>query len=275
MSSVMITSRQNQRVKDAVKLRDRRQRERQGRTLIDGGQEVSRAIAGGMRIVEAFVCEELLAATGSGGLSEALANLGVDVAAVAPPVFEKLSFGDRLDGIVAVAETPPRPIGSLVVPANSIVAVLEGVEKPGNVGAVARTADATGVSALVLADGRTDLYNPNSIRASLGLLFSLPVAEASAAETLAWLCNAELSIFVARPDADLSHTDADFRGGGAVVLGSEAEGVSAAWHGPLVTPVRLPMLGTADSLNVSVAAAVLFYEALRQRTGEWGDGEMG
>jgi TrmH family RNA methyltransferase len=147
-----------------------------------------------------------------------------------------------------------------------LVAVLEGVEKPGNVGAVLRSADGAGVSALIVADAQTDLYNPNAIRASLGTIFSVPVAAAAAADTLTWLRHRGLAIFAARVDGAVPHTEADFRGPAAIVLGSEAKGLSATWTGPDVTAVRLPMAGVADSLNVSAAAAVLFYEALRQRT---------
>jgi RNA methyltransferase, TrmH family len=145
--------------------------------------------------------------------------------------------------------------------------VLEGIEKPGNLGAILRSADSAGVDAVIAADGRTDLYNPNTIRASLGTVFRPNVREATANDTLAWLRAQGLAIFAARPDADKLYTDADMRGGTAFVLGSEAAGLSPAWSGPGVTPVRLPMHGIADSLNVSTTAAVLFYEALRQRQG--------
>ena len=146
-----------------------------------------------------------------------------------------------------------------------LVAVLEGVEKPGNVGAVLRSADAAGVSALIAADPRTDLYNPNAIRASLGTIFTMPVCEAAGGETIEWLRANGFRIFAARVDGAIPYTEADYRGRSAIVLGSEAAGLSPLWRGDDVQAVRLPMLGAADSLNVSVTAAVLFYEALRQR----------
>jgi TrmH family RNA methyltransferase len=142
--------------------------------------------------------------------------------------------------------------------------VTEDVEKPGNVGAILRSADAAGANA-VIAVGGTDLYNPNVIRASLGTIFSMPVASASAAEVGEWLRAAGVHIVASRVDATNLHVDADLTGSVAIVLGSEANGLSEAWRAPDVNAVRLPMLGAADSLNVSAAAAVLLYEAWRQR----------
>jgi len=143
--------------------------------------------------------------------------------------------------------------------------VLEAIEKPGNLGAILRSADAAGVDAVIVADGRTDLFNPNTIRASLGTVFRANVCEATSGETLAWLNQLGLRIFTARQDAEQLYTDADLRGGAAIVLGSEAAGLTDSWRGEGLTAVRLPMHGLADSLNVSTTAAVLFYEALRQR----------
>jgi TrmH family RNA methyltransferase len=147
------------------------------------------------------------------------------------------------------------------------VAVLEGVEKPGNVGAILRSADAAGADAVVVADGGTDLYNPNTIRASLGTVFGANVCEATSSEVIDWLRSRQLTILAARPDADRLYTETDMRGGVAIVLGSEAGGLSPLWNSAGVTAVRLPMHGLADSLNVSTVAAVLFYEAVRQRNG--------
>ena len=133
-------------------------------------------------------------------------------------------------------------------------------------GAVLRSADAAGVDAIIVADGRTDLYNPNTIRASLGTVFRKNVCEATTAETIDWLRSKNLPIIAARPDAEQLYTEIDMRSGAVIVLGSEADGLTDAWHSAGVTPVRLPMHGIADSLNVSTTAAVLFYEALRQRS---------
>ncbi len=143
--------------------------------------------------------------------------------------------------------------------------MLEGTEKPGNIGAVLRSADAAGISAIIVADPHTDLFNPNTIRASLGTVFTVPVCTAAAADVRDWLIGRRIGIFAARVEAEAPFTAADFTRSAAIVLGSEAEGLSSIWSGPNVTPVRLPMLGHADSLNVSATAAVLFYEAVRQR----------
>jgi TrmH family RNA methyltransferase len=261
-----ITSLRNPHVNSAVRLRDRRHRDRQKRILIDGARELARAITAGVRLVEVFVCRPLCQSDDARRVLDLLAGSPARRFDVTEPVFEKLAFGDRTEGVLGVAETPAATLADLSVPDRPLVAVLEGVEKPGNVGAVLRSADGAGVSALIAADPRTDLFNPNAIRASLGTIFRLPVAAAGTAETLAWLRRRKLAIYAARVDAAIPYTEADFRRPAAIVLGSEAEGLSEAWSADDVTAVRLPMLGLVDSLNVSAAAAVLFYEALRQRT---------
>jgi RNA methyltransferase, TrmH family len=268
MTTPCITSRQNPRVKDAVRLRSGRGRLKQGRFVIDGAREIARAVAAGIRPVEAFVEEggRRKAEGGGAELVTALQRAGAEILPVTEEVFEKLCFGERDDvGVVVVAETPERRLDSLQLPAAPLVAVVEGIEKPGNLGAILRSADAAGVDAVIVADGATDLFNPNTIRASLGTVFRANVVEARAAETIAWLTARGLRIVAARPGAELLYTDVGLRDGVAIVLGSEAAGLSNAWRGADVVPVRLPMCGVADSLNVSTAAAVLFYEAVRQR----------
>jgi TrmH family RNA methyltransferase len=263
-----ITSRQNARVKDAAKLRDRRAREKQQRFVIDGAREILRAAKAGIDFVEAFVCEPLAAGREATEAMQRLAATGANIAIVTPEVFDKLCFGDGRDGLVAVARTPQRSLAQLVLPASPLVAVVEGLEKPGNVGAVLRSADGAGIDAVVVAEPHTDLFNPNTIRASLGTVFGANVCTASDAETLAWLRLLGIPIFAARPDAALAYTKADYRRGAAIVLGSEAAGLSPAWSERRGTPIALPMHGVADSLNVSATAAVLFYEAQRQRRGQ-------
>jgi RNA methyltransferase, TrmH family len=266
MTTPLITSRQNQRVKDAVRLRDSRGRKEQGRFIIDGSREISRAIAAEIRCLEAFVCEPLATNPDGQSLLAELRAANVEILPVTPDVYAKLCFGDREDaGIVVVAQTPDRKLTDLELPPEPLLAVIEGVEKPGNLGAILRTADAAGLDAVIVADGRTDLFNPNVIRASLGTVFAKNVVEASNAESIAWLASQKLRAFAARPDAALAYTEADFRSGAAIVLGSEALGLTEAWTNAGTTTVRVPMRGLADSLNVSTTAAVLFYEALRQR----------
>lgn len=266
MPSPPITSLQNQRVKDAVKLRERRQREKQGRILIDGARELRRAIASGVALLETFVCESHCRTAEARQLLDSLDSCGGEILPVTPEVFAKLAFGDRAEGVLGVARTPAASLDDLTPPSGALVAVVEGVEKPGNLGAVLRSADAAGLSAVIAAGRGVDLYGPNVIRASLGTVFTLPVAAASAEETKRWLGSRGFRIFAARVDAGPLYTDVSYLGDAAIVLGSEAAGLSDLWTGPDVTPVKLPMCGAADSLNISAAAAVIFYEALRQRT---------
>jgi RNA methyltransferase, TrmH family len=261
-----ITSPANPRVKLAAKLRGSRDRAAQGRIIVDGLREIGRAADAGVRVVEVFICEELIA--GNDTANALLARLAsADLAQFDVPLalLEKLSFGERTEGIVAVAETPRRTLTDLRLPESPLVAVIEGVEKPGNVGAILRSADGAGVSAVIVADGGSDLYNPNAIRASLGTIFTLPVVAATSAETFAWLREHNFKEFAARVDGAQDYTACDFTGPTAFVLGSEAHGLSDAWRGEQITPIRLPMHGAVDSLNVSATAAILFYEAVRQR----------
>lgn len=267
MPRPLITSVHNQRVKDATKLRERRQREKQERTLIDGGREIERAFAAGIELLEVYLCEGFCHETQFKLLVEKLEAAGVTVLGCTPEVFAKVAFGDRADGIVAVAATPQTTLSNLKLTEPATVAVLVGLEKPGNVGAVLRSADAAGVSAVIVADGRTDVFNPNAIRASLGTIFAVPVCEATSQETLAWLRERKFRIFAARVDGAVNYTAANYRGNSAIVLGSEAEGLSPAWSSNDIQAIKLPMHGIADSLNVSASAAVLFYETLRQRAG--------
>ncbi|HVX09790.1 MAG TPA: TrmH family RNA methyltransferase [Pirellulales bacterium] len=260
-----ITSLQNQHVKDAAKLRERREREKQGRLLIDGARELGRALAAGIEVLDVFVCESLCR---SDEAKLALGLIGPSrarVLAVTPPVFAKLAYGDRAEGVVGVAKMPRRSLGDLRLPERALVAIVEGIEKPGNLGAILRSADAAGVSALIATGRGTDLYNPNVIRSSLGTVFTLPVVAAGVDDALQFVREQRLPVFAARVDAALLYTAAPLGESAAIVLGSETDGLSEAWQADDVRPIKLPMLGVADSLNVSAAAAVLFYEALRQR----------
>ena len=261
-----ITSRQNARIKEAAKLRLARQRERQGRFVIDGARELLRAIDSGIEIVEGFIFEPRCHDAETKQAAAELTRSPAAVATVTEEVFEKLRFGERSGGVLAIARTPERSLAQLKLPAAPLVAVMEGIEKPGNVGAILRSADGAGVDAVVIADPRTDLFNPNAIRASLGTIFGANVCTATSVETQAWLRDLKIPIFAARPDATALYTEVDYRHGAAIVLGSEAEGLTDAWNGDAATAIGLPMRGIADSLNVSATAAVLFYEAQRQRT---------
>jgi RNA methyltransferase, TrmH family len=259
-----ITSLTNPRVKAAVRLRDRRERETTGLTIVDGPRELGRALDAGVAVQEAFVCDPLIRTDDAREVVGRLAGT-VGLTSVSEAVIAKLAFGDRSDGIVAIVRTPSTDLGGLAPAPASLVVVLEAVEKPGNLGAILRSADGAGANAVIAADPRTDLFNPNAIRASLGTIFTTPVAAAPSADVLAWLTRRKTRIVAARVDAERAYTNADLRGDVAIVLGSESAGLRSSWDDPRVEPVRIPMRGTADSLNVSVAAAVLLYEAVRQR----------
>jgi TrmH family RNA methyltransferase len=261
----MITSAQNQRVKDAARLRDRRQRVKQQRFLIDGARELGRAIDGGFELVEVFVCPPLCQSDGVRNVVARLEATGAAIQSVTPEVFAKLAFGERTEGVLGVARTPRNSLADLRLGNQPLVAVVEAIEKPGNLGAVLRSADAAGVSAVIATGGGTDLYNPNVIRASLGTVFALQVRTAASDEALNWLREHRLDIFTARVDAPRLYTEVAYTGPTAIVLGSEAAGLSSVWNASGVTAIKLPMGGTADSLNIAAAAAILFYEALRQR----------
>jgi RNA methyltransferase, TrmH family len=266
----VIDSPANPRIKAAMRLRERRERDATGLTLVDGGREALRAVEAGTFVESAFVCPPLLASHEAKRVAEKLSQsvgpfgAAIDYAEVSERAFERLAYGDRADGVILVVRAPRTQVADIALPPAPLVVVTEDVEKPGNVGAVLRSADAVGADA-VIAIGGTDLFNPNVIRASVGTVFTVPVAAATATETAAWLRLHGIRIVASIVDAGQLHVDADLRGPVAIVLGSEAAGLSDAWRSEGVEAVRLPMAGVADSLNVSVAAAVLLYEAWRQR----------
>ncbi|MEM9353428.1 MAG: TrmH family RNA methyltransferase [Planctomycetota bacterium] len=269
MHRELITSRQNPRVKDVVKLRSARERVKCGRFVVDGSREIARAVAAGVSVLEAFACEDLTASDEDGDAVKAATAASQAAFDVSRVVMERLCFGERAGPVLIVAETPVRSLADLVLPERPLVAVVESLEKPGNVGAVLRSADGAGVDAVVVADPVSDLFNPNTIRASLGTVFGPNVCTATSAETIAWLAKRGVRAVATMPEAAADYTDADLTGPLAIVLGSEAEGLSPAWESS-AEGVRLPMAGIADSLNVSATAAVLFYEARRQREGMTG-----
>ncbi len=264
-----ITSAHNPHFRAALGLREARERRSQGRILVDGVREIGRGLDAGMIPVEAWIEEDRSAAkaSGSSALLERLERAGCAVIEADARLIERLAYGERSAGIVLVAETPRRTLSDLRLDSVPLVGIVEAVEKPGNLGAILRSADGAGVAALLGTDPATDIFNPNVIRASLGTVFTVPLAVTSTADAVGWLGAGGYRIVTARVEARTDYTDVDLTGPVAIVLGSEAEGLGDAWSGPEVTAVRLPMLGVADSLNVSATAAILFYEALRQRRG--------
>lgn len=259
-----ITSPANARVKQLVALRHRRARDRAGVTLVEGYEELDLALSAGARPLALYVCPDL-AGGGPQQMIGRAADLGAEVVRVSRPVFAKIAYRESPDGWLAVMPAVPAGLSLLDPGARPLVLICEGVEKPGNLGAILRTADAAGVAAVIAADPGTDWGNPNVVRASKGTVFSVPVASAPSAEVLAWIAARSLTLVAAAPDGDVLLTDADLSGPAAIVVGSEARGLPATWLERSDMRVRIPMFGRADSLNVATSAAILLYEAVRQR----------
>lgn len=260
-----ITSLTNGRLRAAAALRDRRERDRSGLTVVDGARELRRALDAGVEVVEAFICDPLLIGEDARIALTRLEAAPSPVHHVSAAAFAKLAFGDRAEGLVAVIRTPDLGLDRLTPPPDALFVVLEGVEKPGNIGAVLRSADGAGAHAVIAASPRTDLLNPNVIRASAGTVFTMPLAAAPTVDVIAWLHRRDIAILATRVEASLPYTAVDLRGPVAVVLGAEDHGLTDAWAEPGMTGIHLPMHGAADSLNVSVTAAIVLYEARRQR----------
>jgi TrmH family RNA methyltransferase len=259
-----ITSLTNPRVKAAVRLRDRAERDLTGLTIVDGAREILRALDAGIHVEQAFIAPELLRSPDALAVADRLRHRPTTLE-VSPAVLGRVAFGQRTDGVVAIVGTPTSSLDELVPTSDPLIVVAESIEKPGNLGAIIRTADGAGADAVIAADPRTDLFNPNAIRASLGTIFAMPVVSAATDATLDWLVAHGIRPVAARVDAVRTYTEVDLRGPLAIVLGSEAGGLGGGWADARVEPIAIPMRGIADSLNVSIAAAVLLYEARRQR----------
>jgi len=262
-----ITSLQNDRVKRVVKLQRKASARREaGLTVIEGAREVSRAIENGWQPTELWVCDGFSKDWKNPPRPDGHPSRGGEDCLVSfqlsERVFSKISYRENPDGILAVGPLVGKKLNELELPDNPLILVAEGVEKPGNLGALLRTADGAGVDAVIIADPATDLNNPNVIRNSIGTLFYLPVAEATSEETIAFLKEKGVRILSAVPDAEAVYTETDLKGPLAIVVGAEDQGLSNAWK---ISEVKIPMLGKNDSLNVSVSAAILLYEAVRQR----------
>jgi RNA methyltransferase, TrmH family len=267
MARLQITSPHNPRVKAAARLRDRKGRQQQQRIVIDGQRELTRALDAGIDVQEIFFAAHAVDQQPQlQTLLDRAEQTGARLLDTVPAVLEKLAFGNRNEGLVAIAATPQRNLNDLRLPELPLVVVLESIEKPGNVGAVLRSAEAAGVHALLLANPASDLFNPNTIRASLGAVFTVPCVAAAGMAIREWIRTQDLTILAARVDANAYWYQADMRQPLALVFGSEAQGLSSDWSDDQVTPLRIPMAGRVDSLNVSVAAAVLLFEAVRQRS---------
>jgi TrmH family RNA methyltransferase len=256
----VITSLSNPQVKYLVRLRERRERDRSGLFLIEGYRELLRAKEGGVDIVETYVSPDHFLGTNEGALLEGLPRTDVSAA-----VFNKVSYRDRPDGLLAIARQQRRTLATLAPCETPLYLIAESIEKPGNLGSMLRSCDAAGVDAFILCDAKTDMYNPNVVRSSVGTLFTVPVIEAGSEEAISFLQERAIPIIAATPSGTRRYTDVDMRGGAALVVGTEQLGLTDLWLERADTSVSIPMKGHADSLNVASAATLLIYEVLRQR----------
>ena len=263
MADNHISSVMNPRVKRIVRLRAHRKRADGGWTIVEGKREIARAIEAGIEFKEFYVCRDL---TG-GDFSEGYyTSLKAPVYETTKPVFKKIAYGSRMEGILGLCAPNPMSFSDFPDKADPVILIVESVEKPGNLGAMLRTCDGAGIDGVIICDARTDIYNPNVIRASLGTVFSLPVVVSPGTEALAFCRKRGLKICAATPTGATVYSNIKFNNGIALVVGSEDNGLSELWTASADIRVKIPMRGRADSLNVSASAAILLYEIIRQRS---------
>lgn len=259
---VAITSTQNEHVKNVVKLqRDSATRRERNLTVVEGRRELRIALASGAKVAQIFWCAELT------DLPHPVAEAD-ECFRVSKAVYQKIAYRDTTEGLLATIQPPARTLEQFQPEHdNPLVIVVERVEKPGNLGAILRTADAAGVDAVMVCDEACDLYNPNVIRASIGSVFSVPAFTLSSEACIAWLKRHEVQILTAQLQDSLPYYDVDMTRATAIVMGTEATGLTQAWRDAADAHILIPMAGMMDSLNVSVSTAILTFEAVRQRRG--------
>lgn len=265
MDELDIKSPANPSLKFASKLHKRRERDRHGLTIVEGLTEIATALSASLRFREAYYCPDIISTSEQEMLLDRLKK-SCSVRSVSRKGFEKITYRSGTGGIAAVVEKPSASLAELPEVANPLYLVAGSIEKPGNLGAMLRSVDGAGGTGMIVSDRRTDLFNPNVIRASLGTVFSVLTAAASGEQTIEFLKKRGIKIIITSPDSDLSYTDSDLAGPAAAVIGSESRGLPRFWFEHADHAVRIPMLGKADSLNASVSAALLLYEAVRQRS---------
>ena len=262
MSSV-IKSQVNPKIKRLVRLRDKRSRKREDAFLVEGRPEIDRFLETQQQIEEVYYCPKLMED------KQFLECFPKDVPQfeVDESVFAKFAYGHRMEGVVVVAKTPEHTLADVPLKKNPLYVVIEQVEKPGNLGAILRSCDGSGVDAIFLCDARVDLYNPNVIRASLGTIFSQCIVAESKEKIFDFLKEQNVQMCAATPDAKANYTEINWKQPLALVVGTESEGLTPFWLEKADQNIRIPMLGKADSLNVSVSTAIILYEMVRQRHG--------
>jgi len=261
----LITSIQNPLIKQLLSLHEKsRERKKANLMVIEGTREISLAIKAGYRFTALLHCPDLLPKAQFHELYPS-DQISCEVTEISIDVFNRLAYRKDNGGVIACSEAQPKSLSNLSLPDSPLILVLESVEKPGNLGAILRTADAAGISAIILCDPQTDLFNPNTIRASLGTIFTNQMAMASTTDTIIWLQEKGIQLVAAALTGTTWYHEADFTPPSAIIMGSEAFGLSERWLSAADTCIKIPMNGTVDSLNVSTSAAILVFEAMRQR----------
>ena len=261
---IKITSAKNEKIKDLIKFRNKNGKLSENEILIEGGRELERALAANVKFLEAYFCTDLINADQKELLADITAN-SENLYQVDKYVFEKIAYKNNPFGIIVKAEFIPSKLEDIEITADSLILVAESIEKPGNLGALMRTADGAGIDTIILANKITDYRNPNVIRASTGTIFSKQIIEASSEEVISFLKDNRIDIIAADPYAEKMYYEIDYSKKTAIVVGSEAFGLSEDFKNNADTLVKIPMEGFADSLNVNQAATIVLYEAVRQR----------
>jgi len=260
----IINSLDNKKIKDLAHLRKAGKRRGRELIIIDGQREIEMALKAGVEAVELFYCPTLI--TSGSELMNSFLGLEADkLTEVSAAVFQKICYKEKPDGFLLLAKEPVRTLDNLKLGKSPLIIILEAVEKPGNLGAIIRTAYAVGADAVIINSSQTDIYNPNVIRASEGFIFIEPVVKAEVAETVAWLKKHKIKSLAAATKAKEDYHNVNLKGPVAIVLGSEAEGLSTKWLKAADKLLKIPMKKGIDSLNVSVASAIIVFEAQRQR----------
>ena len=270
MRTENITSAQNQKIKDLLALQEKsKERRKKGLFVVEGRRELLHCIEAGYEPFTLFICRDILSDRDLddilGTIEENFCGMMCQIIEIPQHLYDKVAYRGGTEGVIAELKCREMGLESLELKENPLVVVLESVEKPGNLGAVLRSADASGVDAVIVCDPLTDMYNPNLIRSSIGAIFTVPVAAATSEETIAWLKAKGIKIYTAQLQDSEWYYDTDMKGGTAIVMGTEATGLTDVWRKAADAHIKIPMLGRLDSLNVSVSAAILMFEAVRQR----------
>lgn len=255
----------NPRIKEIIKLRQAHYRKENNLFIIEGYREFKLALRSNLDIVALYYCPSFFKKDDEHQILKSLLASRVSLFEVDQKLYNKISYGDRKEGLIALARQPSLSLDNIKLKTNPLLVVADSIEKPGNIGAILRTSDGCGIDGLIVSGGNADVYNPNTVRSSMGTIFTVAIAKAENAQAFSYLKKHKIKIVSASTQAKLIYSAFDFRSACAIVLGSEDKGLSEIWKENADCEVRIPMVGAADSLNVSVAASVLLFEALRQR----------